>query len=178
MSNASFKAFLPFVLERECAYDKHGNVIAEHVSGDAGGWTKYGIDQRSHPSVDVRNLSLDQATAIYLSEWNNHRCNALPSPLAEVVFDAFVTGGHPILWLQQSLNAVDHAGLDEDQMIGPMTIAAANVAPDKREVSMDMLKRRDTYFSSRGAYGAKFKQGWLNRDQELRNYINKLTNIV
>src|SRR6478735_11274468 len=37
----------------------------ENVPGDPGGPTKYGIDQRSHPDVNIRALTKEQAKAIY-----------------------------------------------------------------------------------------------------------------
>ena len=36
---------------------------------DPGGLTKFGISQRSYPDIDIRNLTLDQAKAIYLRDF-------------------------------------------------------------------------------------------------------------
>ena len=36
---------------------------------DPGGETKYGICKRSHPTVDIKNLTKDQAKVIYKREY-------------------------------------------------------------------------------------------------------------
>ena len=54
-----------------------------------GGTTKYGIDQASHPGVDVANLTQDQAVAIYHQEWLAHNLDALPDKLAIAAFDVW-----------------------------------------------------------------------------------------
>ncbi|MCW6512349.1 hypothetical protein M8523_31000 [Hyphomicrobiales bacterium BP6-180914] len=56
--------------------------------------TKYGIAAASHPHLDIRNLTLAQASDIYWAEY----CRApgfdrLPLPLCQVVFDAGVMSG-------------------------------------------------------------------------------------
>jgi len=61
--------------------------------GDKYRGTKYGIDARSHPNVDIRNLTDDEATAIYWNEWIKYACDHLPSPLDWIFFDAAVNCG-------------------------------------------------------------------------------------
>ena len=60
-----FEAMIDFVLQWEVVKDRQGNVIAEDDPDDPGGLTKYGIDQRSHPNVDIRNLTEEEAKDIY-----------------------------------------------------------------------------------------------------------------
>jgi lysozyme family protein len=55
--------------------------------------TKYGIDARSHPNVDIKNLTEEKATDIYWSEWLKDGCDHLPSPLDWLFFDACVNCG-------------------------------------------------------------------------------------
>lgn len=44
---------------------------------DAGGETKYGISKRSHPDVDIKNLTIEQAEEIYKSnEWAKLHCDS------------------------------------------------------------------------------------------------------
>ena len=46
---------------------------------DPGGETKYGIAKNSHPNVDIANLTLDQAKAIYKTEyWDKVFGDTLP----------------------------------------------------------------------------------------------------
>ena len=61
---------------------------------DPGGRTKYGIDQRSHPNVDIRNLTRDQAKAIYRRDyWDAVKADELPPGLRLVVVDIAVNNG-------------------------------------------------------------------------------------
>lgn len=60
---------------------------------DRGGATKFGVDQRSHPNVDIKNLTRDQAIAIYWEEWNKDAAENLPSLLKYVYFDSCINCG-------------------------------------------------------------------------------------
>jgi lysozyme family protein len=65
----------------------------ENDPDDPGGATKYGIDQRSHPSVNIKNLTAEEATEIYWDEWVKDGCEDLPEPLDWIFFDACVNCG-------------------------------------------------------------------------------------
>ena len=65
----------------------------ENDPQDPGGATKFGIDQRSHPQVDIRNLTENEAINIYWGEWVNDGCEHLPSPIDWLFFDACVNCG-------------------------------------------------------------------------------------
>jgi len=65
----------------------------ENDSDDPGGATKFGVDQRSHPNVDIKNLTADEATEIYWSEWLRYGCDHLPHPLDWLYFDSTVNCG-------------------------------------------------------------------------------------
>ena len=78
-----FLRAIKFILphEEEFARGHWGDenfVVAENVSGDSGGVTKYGIDASSHPGVDIRNLSRSGAIAIYWLEWSKYKIESLP----------------------------------------------------------------------------------------------------
>jgi lysozyme family protein len=61
---------------------------------DPGGETKYGITKRQYPQIDIKNLTLDQAKAIYQRDyWSLCRCDELPWDMALVVFDCAVNQG-------------------------------------------------------------------------------------
>ena len=64
--------------------------VAKDV-GDGHGLTKYGITEKDHPGVDVKNLTLDQAKEIYKKEyWDHFGCDALSFPLDCIHFDTAV----------------------------------------------------------------------------------------
>ena len=66
---------------------------------DPGGLTKFGISKRAYPDVDIRNLTLDQAKAIYLRDyWNSHKLDLLEYGKALLVFDCAVNGGNHARW--------------------------------------------------------------------------------
>ncbi len=162
-----------FTFPAECAFHHGGSripedVISEDVPGDNGGLTKWGIDQYSHSTLDIKDLTMQNALDIYYTEWLQQKCNLLPSPIAECVHDTFELGGHPIQWLQAIL------GVTVDGILGPLTVAAANAAPEK-PTALAFLVRRDAYFNELADtvwHDAQFRQGWLNRNQNLRKFLN------
>lgn len=61
---------------------------------DPGGLTKYGISHRAYPTKDIRNLTLDDAKAIYrMDYWDKCDCDDLPFPLDIAMFDTAVNMG-------------------------------------------------------------------------------------
>jgi lysozyme family protein len=83
--------------------------------------TKYGISAMSYPSLDIANLTLDQAKAIYQKDyWTAVRADLLPAPAAIVLFDYAVNSGPAgkIALMQTA------AGVAADGDIGPATLAA------------------------------------------------------
>lgn len=141
-----FLSFLPFIFEWECEYDKQGNVVAEHDPDDAGGTTKYGIDQRSHPSIDIEALTKDAATTIYWTEWLADGCEPMPSPYAEVFFNCAV-----------------NMGLGRARQFDKGIPGADATA---------FLKLQDNYYHHLAENNnrlAKYLKGWLNRTAALRH---------
>jgi lysozyme family protein len=61
---------------------------------DPGGETKYGITKRSYPNLDIANLTLDEAKAIYQRDyWNPLSLDTEPYSVALLLFDAAVNQG-------------------------------------------------------------------------------------
>src|SRR5262245_28492186 len=96
-------------------------------SADRGNWTsgvigegllkgtKYGIAAHSHPDLDIRNLTLEQAREIYRAEyWDPCGCDEWGSPLDVIVFDAAINNGRgrAIRFLQLA------AGVNSDGALG------------------------------------------------------------
>jgi len=137
----------------------------ENDPDDRGGETKFGIDKASHPDVDIRNLTRDQAKNIYFAEyWSRVRAEDLPLGVGEVVADIAVNNG-PLRagkWLQEAV------GTAQDGVIGRKTIDAANLylAP---QLAGRLIQRREVFYRSiaRGSQ-VKFLRGWLNRNGDLR----------
>ena len=156
-----FLAFIPFILEWEGGYDNDPD--------DPGGETKYGIDKRSHPGEDIRNLTVERAQEIYLeSYWLKMRCDELPAPVGEVVMNIGVNAGigRAAKWLQGAVGAA------QDGVIGPRTVAAVSEGA-AREVADGLLERLEEHYRDIGKGKlAKFLKGWLNRTRALRKQLN------
>jgi lysozyme family protein len=89
---------------------------------DPGGETNFGICKRAYPNVDIKNLTVEQATDIYRKDyWDKCRCDELPSCIQGLVFDTAVNQGTKIaiVLLQRALK------IKEDGVIGMQTIATA-----------------------------------------------------
>jgi lysozyme family protein len=163
-----FTKFMPFIFKWEGGYDNDPD--------DPGGETKYGIDKRSHPNEDIKNLTKERATEIYFSDYWR-KCGELPPGVGEVVFNIGVNCGNARAgkWLQQAINRQDKVrAIAEDGKIGPMTIAAANLCDGPLLTEM-LLDRTEAHYRSiaRGRL-AKFLRGWLNRNNDLRAYVAKM----
>lgn len=82
----NFDRCVAFVLKQEGGYV---NDIR-----DGGGETNYGISKRAYPSLDIKNLTRDEAIEIYRSDyWQRAGCDALEWPMCLVVFDTAVNMG-------------------------------------------------------------------------------------
>jgi lysozyme family protein len=160
-----FRQAVAFVLGWETVFDRRGNPVTENDPDDPGGLTKFGIDQRSHPHIDIRALTRSQAEAIYHRDyWLPVRAHELPVPVGEVLFDIAVNNGksRAARWLQEAL------GVEQDGFIGPITLKAA-CAVNPVELAQRLVARRERFYRSIARGGkAKFLKGWLNRNGALR----------
>lgn len=143
----------------------------ENDPDDPGGETKYGIDKRSHPGEDIPNLTRSRAREIYWTDyWTPIRAEQLPAGVGEVVADIAVNNGlsRSAKWLQKAV------GTRMDGVIGPMTLAAVSRI-NPLNLATHLLERRAEFYRSiaRGRQ-AKYLRGWLNRNQSLWTYVQKI----
>jgi lysozyme family protein len=88
--------------------------------------TKYGVSAMSYPTLDIANLTLADAQAIFRRDfWNRVQADLFVPTVAFQLFDAAVNSGvdAAIRWLQK---AVDTA---PDGVIGKYTLAAVAALP-------------------------------------------------
>lgn len=143
--------------------------VYENDPDDPGGATKFGIDQRSHPDVNIRNLTREQAKMIYFADyWLPCAGDKIPPRLAWALTDCAVNCGRTrgTQWLQSTL------GVAVDGRIGPITIKAAKSNPD---AWVKLLQRREAYYralAKKGRFG-KFLKGWLNRNNSLVKVLSR-----
>lgn len=136
-----FLNFIDFVLE-------HEGGDYENDPDDPGGPTKWGIDHRSHPDVDIKNLTKDEAVQIYYeSYWEPNGCESLQAKLGECHMDACVNCGPK------------RAG---------RFLAAANGDASQYNNQREAFYHRLVDARPRSQ---KYLRGWVNRVNDLRKYL-------
>jgi len=131
---------------------------------DRGGATKYGISEKAYPDLDIRNLTEDQAKAIYKQDyWDRVRGDDIQSQMiAETIFDVCVNmgvaGGSK---LAQKTLKIEPA----DGIIGPQSLAVINAADEDLFVAKFALAKiqRYTEICRADESQKKYLLGWLNR---------------
>lgn len=120
----------------------------ENDPDDPGGATRYGIDKRSHPREDIRNLTADRAKEIYWEEyWVKYGCERYTAPLGEVVFNCAV-----------------NAGYGRVQKIFATGASSAG----------QFLNEQDAFYrrlAEARPKSRKYLKGWLNRTRSLRQLL-------
>lgn len=154
-----FLAFMPFIFEWEGGYDNDPD--------DPGGETNFGIDKRSHPSEDIKHLTIERAQEIYFSDyWQKCKADEMPPHVGEVLMNIAVNAGlgRASKWLQELV------GTTVDGVIGPKTVAAAQAHSEG--LAVKLLDRLEAHYRSI-AHGSlsKYLRGWLNRNNSLRDWI-------
>tara|TARA_R100001463_G_scaffold26130_3_gene61350 strand:+ start:5602 stop:6084 length:483 start_codon:yes stop_codon:yes gene_type:complete len=155
-----YKEIIANVIERE------GGATITNDPDDPGGLTKYGISKRSNPDLDIENLTLDDAIAIYKERyWDSSKADQLPKKLAESYFDMVVNAGkrRAVKILQQACNHKGH-DLVVDGLIGKATIGACKSLESSRfkafrvRYYVDLVERKPTLM--------KYYYGWYRRAVE------------
>lgn len=154
----------PASTSADCFPEAFARVIGEeggysNDERDPGGETKFGISKRAHPELDIAALTLDDARAIYRSDyWDAHRLGELPDRLAVAVFDGVVNSGPgpAIGWLQRAMGAPDTGAMDDH------TIAAARAATDPSGVLMRYWGHRLRFLADLSTWPA-YGRGWSRR---------------
>lgn len=157
-------------------YDRAFKLVIGHEGGfqndprDRGNWTtgvigkgtnkgtKYGITAMSYPSLDIRNLTLDQAKAIYKRDfWDKVRGDDLPVGVDFLVFDAAVNHGTgtSARFLQRASGAV------ADGAIGPKTLAAVR-SKDPEDVAFEFNVERSLFYAGLSTFRT-YGRGWTRR---------------
>ncbi len=107
----NFRKALTFTLKWEVGNKPNGGYTNDPV--DPGGETKYGITKRSHPSLDIKNLTPEQAACIYANEyWDACGCDSIPFPFCVAVFDTAVNCGvsRATNWMKNAKDVYTYLG--------------------------------------------------------------------
>ena len=136
---------------------------------DPGGETNYGIAKRSHPDVDIKNLTREGAKEIYKEVyWDKNKVESLPKDLWHIYFDMCVNQGksRAVKIIQRAVNGKG-GSLTVDGGMGPMTIAAIG----KSRVELNRVRAyRVKYYAdlvTKKPDLERFYFGWFKRALEV-----------
>lgn len=149
---AEFQKAIDYVLSNE------GGIVNE--PDDPGGLTNWGISSRAYPDLDIRNLTKDDAIAIY--ERDYWRFDGIQNQrIATKLFDASVNMGVSTAVRLLQLALVVTA----DGILGPETLRAINTA-DEHILMNEFKARLAKYYCDdvivRPRMGVDL-MGWLRR---------------
>jgi lysozyme family protein len=131
---------------------------------DRGGATKYGISQRSYPTLDIRNLTEQQARDIYKRDyWDRVRGDEIQSELiAENIFDTAVNMG---VRTASRLAQIALSIKPGDGIIGSGSLKVINEADEEMFLALYTISKiaryRDICMKNRSQ--KKYLLGWINR---------------
>ena len=156
-------------------FDDIIEIVLEHEGGyvndpkDPGGETNFGVAKRSHPDVDIKNLTKEGAKEIYKKTyWDKNKVDKLPDNLKHIYFDMCVNQckSRAVRILQRAANAKG-AGLDVDGGLGPATLGAI----EKSNVELQRVRAyRVKYYAdlvTRKPDLERFYFGWFRRALEV-----------
>ncbi len=144
----------------------------QSIPSDDGNWTggaeghgenrgtKFGISARSYPTLDIANLTLEEAQAIYWRDfWKAVRADRLPGEMGFQLFDAAVHSGaqRAVMLMQRAL------GLPDDGVWGPKTEAKFAIAVNAPAVLLARFNGVRLDFLTRTPRWPEFAKGWARR---------------
>ena len=148
-------------------------VVLEHEGGyvndpdDPGGETNFGIAKRSHPDVDIANLTKEGAKEIYKAEyWDKNKVEKLPEHLRHIYFDMAVNMGRGRAGriIQRAANNKGH-NLLVDGVLGPVTLSKISNVELERVRAFRIKYYADLVTSKPDL--EKFYFGWFKRSLEV-----------
>lgn len=128
---------------------------------DSGGMTKYGISKAANPSVDIRNLTIDDAISIYYKKyWKPFQLDRFFAPVSLCVFDAIVNQGEN--WAPKAFQL--SLSVKPDGIIGTRTLEAGCKIT---RINFDAWLQTFNELRIQRYLGAPsfqhYGRGWLNR---------------
>lgn len=166
-SDDRFKLAMGFLLTHE------GGTNNDPI--DRGGLTKYGISQKSYPTLNIRKLTVADATVIYYNDyWKFNACSQFHPGLDIVLFDSSVNCGSAsaVKWLQTTLNDLG-CSLDVNGRVGTATIVAADKFDSSLLVQgvMALRLKRYSWIIKKHPKQSKYIRGWIERSADLLFFV-------
>lgn len=158
----NFDIIFERVIGHEAGYTDNpkdpGNWTGGKVGNGTLKGTKYGIAANTYPDLDIKNLTIEQAKAIYFEDWYEATgMNRFSSAMQFQMFDAAFNHGmrNASKIYQRSVGAKD------DGVIGPKTLMkASELSEDDR--LLRFLSFRLKFYTSLKTFD-DFGRGWTNR---------------
>jgi len=154
---ANFKKAVDKVIAEE------GGAKYTETKGDKGGATKYGISQKAFPNLNIKELTLEQAEAIYKTEyWDKLQGDKIISQrVAECVFDCAVNMGVP----RAAKFAQEVAKCKIDGIVGTQSVAYINACEPEKFLPkfLDLRVARYREIVKQDPTQEKFLGGWVAR---------------
>ena len=161
-----FGRIYEIVMKYEGGYVNHPN--------DPGGETYKGISRRSHPNWEGWKL-IDQKKVVpddlvrrfyYDKFWKPLRCEEMPAPVGEYLFDFAVNAG-----IRQAVITIQSAvSVTTDGILGPITMGAI-IRSDVQILMYKLLARRIDFYvtitTQRRRQFEVFFLGWIRRTIEV-----------
>lgn len=157
------------------------NLVLKHEGGyvnninDPGGETNFGISKRAYPTLDIKNLTKDDAIQIYYADYYlSMNVDKIPIRFQAIVLDSFVLhgerGGTKIL--QRAINSFFGRDiLDVDGIMGNKTISALYSIANIAGMINSIVDERIRFVKGLVANNAKlsvFLKGWIKRFESFR----------
>ena len=144
----------------DIAFDRlmgHEGGYVNHPN-DPGGETKWGVSKRSYPDVDIKNLTREQAKAIYKRDfWERIHADEMYDGVAFQALDFAINSG-----IETSIRKLQQAvGVADDGWWGPTTRAAV-ASMSETDVIMRFVAFRLKFWASLNTWST-FGRGWANR---------------
>ena len=175
MTAANCNACIDETLKHEGGYQNDPN--------DSGNWTECakgsgtnkgtnrGISACSYPNEDIKGMTEQRAKQIYRADYWNKVCgDALPRGIDLCTFDGGVNSGtsRGVQWLQRAV------GVDDDGIVGPVTIEAANTAEPHATINR-MCDERMEFLRGLSSWDI-WGDGWTNRVEDIRSAAHEMAN--
>lgn len=170
-----FLLVMPLILRDEGGFSDDPNDEGNWTGGRVGDGdlvgTNFGISAASYPTLDIANLTQDDATQIYYTDWwQRYGFGLLVAPFDMKVFDIAINIGsfNAVVLLQRAVNSLGGA-LSLDGIIGRNTCAAVAATPDTALMNTFVLlvKNHYTQIAKANPRDQKYLAGWLARAAEL-----------
>lgn len=157
-----FESAFARVIGHEGKFQKDTSDRGNWTSGKVGvgelKGTNFGISSMTYPELDIENLSVEEAKAIYYKDWwVVLGLDKFPSASRFQLFDSAINHGmhNTTRMLQRSVSVKD------DGKIGPITMKAVQ-ASDLNDLLMGFLAERLDFMTNVSTWGS-YGKGWARR---------------